>query len=438
MALRGIPAERAVVLSNIPMQHRMSLADFQRLVLIPLEAALVQQGRATITTLVAYGPDFPTAISFDDTGMSQGFRSPGSLTGMTLLAPQLSAGAQVFTRPEANSYAAQPLLPGHRERARAQSDERMRLANQLLREKKYGEAEAVLREIAQAIPAPMVFYNLACVLALDGRGAEAMTLLGQAVDAGWFDEQHCRKDTDLVSLHSDPNWPILLQRMQALAVQITPSPSLPFTLVATADGSPPGRLAMLLGQTSGRGLTIEETIVNLTRSVEADGSNPVGTVYFMASKDQARTGPRRWAFAAAAQALRQLHVLAEVQEGILPPSDSQVIGAVIGIANFDWPASAAIILPGAWCDHLTSTGGALQAGAGQTPLTAFLKAGAAGAGGTVAEPLNYPFKFPSAFVHVHRVRGLSLVEAVHRTMACPYQYLAVGDPLSRPWTRGGN
>ena len=71
--------------------------------------------------------------------------------------------------------------------------------------------------------------------------------------------------------------------------------------------------------------------------------------------------------------------------------------------------------------------------AGQTPLTAFLRAGAAGAGGTVTEPLNYPFKFPSAFVHLHRARGLSLIEAVHRSMSCPYQYLVVGDPLSRPW-----
>ena len=89
--------------------------------------------------------------------------------------------------------------------------------------------------------------------------------------------------------------------------------------------------------------------------------------------------------------------------------------------------------PGAWCDHLTSLGGALQPNGGQTPLTALLRAGAAGAGGTVAEPLNHPFKFPSAFVHVHRARGLSLVEAVHRSMSGPYQYLVVGDPLSRPW-----
>jgi hypothetical protein len=190
---------------------------------------------------------------------------------------------------------------------------------------------------------------------------------------------------------------------------------------------------MVLGNIGPRGLSEAEIQAQLAASIAADGSAPRGTVWFMVSGDQARTGPRRWAFAAAAKALRELGIAAEVRDGVLPPRDAQVAGATIGIADFDWPGSGAGILPGAWCDHLTSTGGALQAGAGQTPFTVFLRAGAAGSGGAVSEPLNHHEKFPSAFVHLHRVRGLTLVEAVHRSMACPYQYLAMGDPLSRPW-----
>jgi len=435
MRLRGIAEDRAVVLMGIPLQHQVSLAEFHRLVLAPLEVELVRRGRAASTVLVAYGPDFPTAISFDDAGQTMGFRSPGSLTGMTLLAPLHAGGARMFTAPEANPYADRPELPGLRESLRAMADVRMQRADQLLLDKKYTEAEALLRALADHIPAPGVFYNLACAQALGGMPTEALGSLGKAIDAGWFDEQHARKDADLSTLRNELTWPALIARMQAQALRITPGPSVPFSVLPARDGSPPGRLAILLGATSGRGLTIEEIIANLTRSVAADGITPAGTVYFMASKDEARTGPRRWAFTAAAQALHALGVHAEVREGILPPKDAQVIGAVIGIADFAWAANGAIIQPGAWCDHLTSTGGALQKGAGQTPLTAFLRAGAAGAGGTVAEPLNYPFKFPSAFVHLHRARGLSLVEAVHCSLSCPYQYLVVGDPLSRPWPR---
>jgi hypothetical protein len=191
---------------------------------------------------------------------------------------------------------------------------------------------------------------------------------------------------------------------------------------------------MLLSATSGRGVAVDEALAQLSASVAADGSRPTGTVWFMVSEDAARTGPRRWAFAAAARELKALGVDAQVTPGVLPPKDAVVIGATVGTATFDWSASGARMLPGAWCDHLTSTGGELQPGGGQTPLTAWLRAGAAGSGGAVHEPFNIPLKFPSAFVHLHRVRGLSLVEAVHRTMPMPFQYLAVGDPLSRPWS----
>lgn len=433
MRLRGITDEQAVVLDGVPLDQRISVADFRRLILEPLEAALVRQGRAESTLLVAYGPDFPTAIGFDDKGLADGCRSPGSLTGLTLLAPLLAAGPKVFTAADANTYADRPLLPGPQENLRALNDPRIAQVDRLLKDKDLAGADAVLSDLAKTIAAPIVLYNLACVQALTKRPVEALATLDRAITAGWFDDRHSQRDPDLKSLREDPTWPALIARMQAQAQQITLGPSTPFRQLPAREGSPPGRLAILLGATTGRGLTVAETIANLERSVAADGTRPLGSVWFMASNDDARTGPRRWAFAAAAAELRRLGVAAEVRDGVLPPKDALVIGATIGIADFDWAANGAMIQPGAWCDHLTSLGGALQPNGGQTPLTAFLRAGAAGAGGTVAEPLNHPFKFPSAFVHVHRARGLSLVEAVHRSMSGPYQYLVVGDPLSRPW-----
>jgi len=62
-----------------------------------------------------------------------------------------------------------------------------------------------------------------------------------------------------------------------------------------------------------------------------------------------------------------------------------------------------------------------------------MRAGATGASGTVVEPLAIPAKFPSAALHVHYVRGLSLAEAFYRSIEGPYQLLIVGDPLCQPW-----
>ena len=248
---------------------------------------------------------------------------------------------------------------------------------------------------------------------------------------------HSAKDPDLTALRTRPAWAGLIARMQATQTRelaaVRPETSARFQPTPGVDGGPPGRLAMVLAPGGERGFDTGLAIAGLSRSVAADGSNPHGTFWFMNSNDVDRTSPRSWAFTGAAAALVELGKLAEVRDGILPPDGSQVAGAVIGAATFDWPASHATMLAGAWCDHLTSLGGVLDRDSGQTPLSAFLLAGAAGAGGTVHEPLNVANKFPSAFLHVHRVRGLTLVEAVHRTMSAPYQYLAVGDPLSRPW-----
>lgn len=120
---------------------------------------------------------------------------------------------------------------------------------------------------------------------------------------------------------------------------------------------------------------------------------------------------------------------------MLPQKRDSVAGAMIGIADFDWSKSESTILPGAIVEHLTSFGGVMTAGAGQTPLTEFLRHGAAGSSGTVTEPYAIQAKFPSPFIHVHYASGVSLAEAFYLSVAGPYQLLIVGDPLCNPWRR---
>jgi len=68
---------------------------------------------------------------------------------------------------------------------------------------------------------------------------------------------------------------------------------------------------------------------------------------------------------------------------------------------------------------------------------AFLNAGAAGSYGTVAEPCNYPQKFPDPMVYFYQDRGFSLAEACYQSVLNPYVGILVGEPLSAPFARRG-
>ena len=435
MRLRGIPAEQAIAVEGIPWRESMALDDCQRRIFAPVDAELRRRGLADAVSVIAYAPDLPLALGFDAPKAGNGQRGPASLTGMTLLAPLIRHGWEAFTAPRANPYAEELRGPASTLDQRAAADPRLAAAGERFTAKDPAGAERLLAAMAGDVPAAAVLYNLACSQALQGRTGDAVETLRRAIAAGWMDERHSTADSDLEKLRTDPAWPGLVAGMRDQAALVQAGPSLGFRSIAgpAGEAGPPGRLAMVLAVTSGRGLAVDTAIRQLAASVAADGSRPSGTVWFMASADAARTGPRAWAFRAAATALQAAGVAAEIRDGVLPPAGAQVAGAMVGAADFSWDSSGATLLPGAWCDHLTSYGGALEPGAGQTPLTAWLRAGSAGSGGAVAEPFNIAQKFPSAFVHLHRVRGLSLVEAVHRTMSMPFQYLAVGDPLSRPW-----
>jgi hypothetical protein len=191
-------------------------------------------------------------------------------------------------------------------------------------------------------------------------------------------------------------------------------------------------LSMMLGVTCGRGNSRREVLDCLKRSAAADGTHPAGTIYYLENGD-VRSRVRKDQFPAAVQALKALGMQAEILPGIMPMDKNDVQGAMLGIANFDWKSSHSTILPGAICEHFTSWGGEMNEGAGQTPLSEFLRWGAAAASGTVTEPFAWANKFPAAMMHVHYARGCTVAEAYYQSVASPYQLLIVGDPLCRPW-----
>jgi len=191
-------------------------------------------------------------------------------------------------------------------------------------------------------------------------------------------------------------------------------------------------LSAMLGVTDGRGNTVPEIIRYLSTAAAADGTRPKGTIYFVTNGD-VRTKTRSGVFDQAVRSLAKLGVAAEIVKGTLPVSKRDVAGLMTGTADFDWPRSNSTIVPGAICENLTSYGGIFTRSAGQTPLSEFLRAGAAGSSGTVIEPYALQAKFPHASIQLHYARGASLAEAFYQSVHSPYQLLVVGDPLCRPW-----
>jgi hypothetical protein len=177
---------------------------------------------------------------------------------------------------------------------------------------------------------------------------------------------------------------------------------------------------------------VPEIVRYLSASAAADGSRPTGTVYFVTNSD-VRTTTRSGAFAAAVEELRSLGVAGEVVQGTLPVGKQDVAGLMSGSSEFDWAKSGSTILPGAICENLTSYGGIFTPSVGQTPLSEFMRAGAAGSSGTVVEPYALQHKFPHPSIQVHYARGATLAEAFYQSVRSPYQLIVVGDPLCRPW-----
>jgi len=193
-------------------------------------------------------------------------------------------------------------------------------------------------------------------------------------------------------------------------------------------------LSTVLGITTGRGNTVDEILSYLKRAVLADGTRPTGTIYFLRNKN-IRSTTRDACFPSVASQINQVGVRAVVDEGTIPQGKADVMGLMAGVENFDWDTSRSTILPGAICEHLTSYGGVMKADGYQTPLSEFLRHGAAGASGTIREPGAVQAKFPLPTLQLHYARGASLAEAFYQSVMGPYQLLIVGDPLCQPWAK---
>ena len=184
------------------------------------------------------------------------------------------------------------------------------------------------------------------------------------------------------------------------------------------------RPAMLLA-----GQSVDEGKAVIDRGVAADGTFPDGTAYLLSTSDRARN--TRAAGYAQIDALKP-SVRVERLEADALRDRRDVLFYFTGL-----PVVAGLeslrFRPGAIADHLTSSGGVLT---GQSQMSAlrWLQAGATASYGTVAEPCNFPAKFPHPALAITRyTRGETLLEAYWKSVAMPGQGVFVGEPLAAPF-----
>ncbi len=466
--LRHIPPGNVLRLKGVATSGKIMLEEFKGKILQPVIEAIAQRGLREQIDCVIYSAGFPYAVDISADMAGKKFPTvitqPASLTGLTYLSDMVMKTDMSYLTLDSNWYASHG-RPGPRstDSAWTADDRRKRAQFEELLQKYQAEKQTADQEkralsaeaqgwLAQAAAngrflatrhraSPDVLYDLACTFALQAQPEEAMSTLNSAFVAGWRNAALTAQDPDLASLRPRADFQALLKRIED--ARVDPGVVRPFR--ARTEWGPSGApaaggqgrrylMAAMLAYIGGPANTLDEALASLRASAGADGARPAGTIYYMASTDNARTGPRRWGFKPAAEALAKLGVKAEVLEGVLPPKKPDVAGAMIGISNFNWKSSGSTILPGAFCDHLTSAAG-VMIGGGQTLLSEYLKYGAAGSCGTVWEPYNTQAKFPTAFVHVYYASGCTLAEAFYQSVTAPYQQLLVGDPLCRPWAK---
>jgi len=450
IALRHIPAGNVVYLHNLSSFERMEIGAFRREVLGPVLRAIRQRGLEDQIDYLIYSSDLPHTINTgpDAEGRNEppDRRGWASATGLTYLWQLVMAKDLAYHDLNANYYVRRGMLViGLGAVRKSWQEIHPKEAAEIegwVAAKKWVEAEQAIRALlARNERAAELRYLLARCLVAENRPAEAVAELERAIDDRLGAVSAVLESKEFDVLRDREDFQQVVERSKAWRLELQPTLRFCGTDGWLKDGTrgaaKEGRrylLSTMLAVTSGRGNSVAEALAYLKRSADADGTAPKGTIYLMRNKD-VRSTTRDGTFPATAVVLRRLGVDAKILDGVLPKDRPDVAGAVSGSGAVAWAACGSTILPGAICEHLTSSGGALCQGTGQTPLTDFLRYGAAGSSGTVTEPRAIQEKFPLPFMHIHYARGCTLAEAFYQSVAGPYQLLIVGDPLCRPWAK---
>ena len=193
------------------------------------------------------------------------------------------------------------------------------------------------------------------------------------------------------------------------------------------------RLSMLLAADS-----VDGALAMIERGVAADASlgrrgAPAATAQFLVGDDEQRS-VRDAAYPPPGR-LQPANVEIRVDHRSTPGDAERVLLVQVGRSHVE-RLDAVRFVPGALADHLTSTGGAIDASTPQMTALAWIAAGATASHGTVSEPCARAEKFPHPqLLLLTYLQGCTAIEAYWRSVACPQQSLFVGEPLAAPFAR---
>lgn len=451
--LRKIPARNVVYLPDIPFKKKqLPFVDFEAKILKPIIQAIQDRQLDTQIECIVFSTGFPTAVRFAE-WFEKIDRTPhkietptASLTSMVYFYRHSMLQSPGIVSLESNAYARRPvdvvLKVPFLEKATA---DRFTNAVELYDKEEWATADREFGEllVEQPFQYGLAYWQARCRSRLGDREGATKALM-DAIKRGWEFRKYTEEDPALADLKDYPPFKAAMKGIaepfwgraspQSFSARASWGPN---GLPERLEGSPNAYLlCCMLGVTDGpegKVNTEQEVLDYLSRSAKADGTRPDGVVY-LADHKNVRSTTRVPNFSEAVAALDGMGIKSEVGRKSLPPMGTQVLGATLGSARFDWGESGAEFVPGAIGDNLTSYGGKLDKH-NQTTVAEFLRFGAAGAMGTVVEPYAIQNKFPLPLIHAYYARGFSLVESYYLSVAGPCQTLLVGDPLCQPFAQ---
>jgi len=460
--LRGIPENHVVWLDGVPSMGAISIEDFRKKIWFPVREFIRSHKLDEEIDVITYSGDFPYAVDFTSDSKAKKLDKNkymgriASLTALTYFARRVEVGDigylgtnyyfRDFAGPKITAETSHPVsLP------RLEEKEVRQLRNTARKSLNHKDAEAAVKsyqKILDSYPANSEnWYNLARSLAAAGERHKAIESLTLAVDYGWSNSVRAGRDKYFKSLHPDPEFRKLLDRMETAygPFQLTHGfrshyvwSNADLAFWEPADSLNQYYLSTMLAYTGARGNSFPEIMNYLTAAAASDATRPDGTVYLLANPD-VRSETRQPLFPVTLAKLARrgrkgevLHKGKDGQNGILPVARDDAIGVVAGFRTYEWKEKNSHLLPGAIAESLTSYGGDFDMG-GQTKLSEFLRHGAAGSSGAVAEPYAFQEKFPVPLMHAWYADGCSLAESFYQSVKVPYQLIVVGDPLARPF-----
>lgn len=170
----------------------------------------------------------------------------------------------------------------------------------------------------------------------------------------------------------------------------------------------------------------------IDRGIAADGTFPRAAGYLVSTSDKNRN-VRAATYADIIPYYRASPLALEIVKADFIQNRKKVLFYFTGTKQVRALETIRFI-PGAMADHLTSAGGLLTDSGDQMSSLRWLEAGATGSYGTVAEPCNFPAKFPHPAIVIGRyLRGETLIESYWKSVAWPGEGLFIGEPLAAPY-----